>query len=167
MKKWMLVGAFALTGTIAHADTGRWTTRETKSELYGSVEYSASLPSEKPVLNALNQPQLAALTLVCGRDGFSIAVVWPDIIEKDYSNSNATMVEWSIDGSKVKKNLWVANVQTTGLYGRAAKSLVRKLAAGKRFLIYIPDYHGGQEAAFQLAGLADIQSAVLAMPCSQ
>ena len=149
----------------ADHSAGAWEINRTAHEIDGTVDYAAVLKSEKPVFGLLDQPETAGLVIFCGRLGLSVDVVWPDFIYSDL-DIDAAAIAWRLDGGNINNELWDADLKVVGRRGRKAKELLRVLATGQRLVIQVPDNHGNQEAAFNLTGLAEIEEAVLAMPCS-
>lgn len=166
MLKLLAAAALAFSCTIAGAEDAaptHWIVTQTHHEIDGSVDYSASNLSVRPVLGSLGQPDHAILFAYCGRKGLAVGVTWPDIVDRDLS-IDAAVLAWSIDGGKVHNDLWDADTTVVGVHGGKARKLLSAIATAQRFVIVVPDRHGAQEAAFNLSGAP---AAFAVLPCAK
>jgi hypothetical protein len=166
MLKQVLIAALALSAVAASAQdraASRWVVKQTPHELDGSVDYSVTNVSEHPLIGVVGQPEPAVLFAICSRNGLSIGVAWPDIVER-FVSINSAALAWSVDGGKVHNDLWDADIQTVGVRGGKARKLIASLTAANRFVILVPDQHGNQEAVFDLGGA---QAAFATLPCAK
>ncbi|WP_394790806.1 hypothetical protein [Rhodoferax sp.] len=165
MLKQVMIAVLAISATVSSgqdAQPSRWIVKATTHELDGSVDYSAVLPSARPLLGTVGQAENAVFYAVCGQHGLALGVVWPDIVDYD-PQINSAVLAWSLDGGKVHNDLWDADVKSVGMHGGKARKLLASLLSAKRFVILVPDHHGNQEAVFDLTG---IQAATSTLPCA-
>jgi hypothetical protein len=87
-------------------------------------------------------------------------------------------VPWKLDDGPVQRSIWGVTgrsapgspqVGPTSLAqgGSSAMDWLRRVAAGKKLIVRVPDHHGGQETSFELAGLGTILDHVSQMPCGK
>ncbi len=165
MLKQVVIAVLAMSAVAASAQdqvASRWIVSQDPHELDGSIDYSAVVPSERPLVGIIGQRENAVLYAICRKNELSLGVAWPDLVNYE-SSINSAVLAWSLDGGKVHNDLWDAGLQTVVVKHGKAHKLLAALLSAKRFVILIPDYHGNQEAVFDLTGIA---AAAATLPCA-
>jgi hypothetical protein len=162
-------GIFALALALgapgaAHADPGAWEVTATASALDGQRSYTALLKSDGEVANVIGREEHATLAFSCGKNGFIAMLDWPDFIAETPEDYNIAF-RWKLDDGPVQKSSWFGGQTSLSATGNKGMGWLKTIAGGKTLVVQVPDRHGGQEATFQIAGVADIYAQLAARSC--
>lgn len=139
----------------APTGTGAWVFNSTTSALDGRVSMSAHIQAENDVANIIGRPERPTLSLSCDQGGLFATVLWPDFVADGFMRNMATL-RWKLDDGPVMATTMLHSAQGIGQMGYPAQGWIRQLSRGRRLIVQVPDRHGGQEATFNLEGIADI-----------
>jgi uncharacterized protein len=144
---------------------GAWAVEETTSPLDQTKNYSVSVSSNESLDNILGRQEKAQLFFSCDRKGFFATIVWPDFIEKEDVEDSTVLISWKLDDDPVEKSSWFASTIGVAAPGGQGMSLLKAWAGGKVLIVRVPDKHGGQDATFNIDGIAAIFSALSQRNC--
>jgi hypothetical protein len=157
-----VAGLAAFAGTAHSEDVGAWTVINKTAALDGAQSYQAVALSSEKLTNIIDQPEQASLFVSCDAHGFAVAVNWPDFLVLQDQRVN---IAWKLDDGSIKRESWRGVSQGALLRGPDALAALKGWAAGKKLVVRLPDKHGGQDATFDVDGIAAIYTAVSNRNC--
>ena len=149
---------------VAALTTSAWNITDKTSQLDGARSYHALLQAEGTVANIIDHSERPSLNVDCDKGGLYVDVDWPDFVQKELGETRVT-VGWKLDSGEVHRTNWMAGDQLVALKGREAVEMLRLFQSANKLVVQVPDHHGGQDAVFDLHGVADVASAVSTMRC--
>ena len=142
-----------------------WIVDAKTSQLDGAKSLTAVVEANGEITNLIGRPERPQFGFSCDRNGLFVCFHWPDFVEKESFDDLKVGIGYKIDDGPVVRERWIATTQSVSKMGRDGLNWFHKLVTAKRMVVDIPDRHGGQEAVFDLDGIAAVDSQLQAMTC--
>lgn len=145
---------------IQSAAPGAWLVDDETSALDGKRSVMIGVESETPLLNAINRPEKAMLSISCIDGKRGVTIIWPT-----YLGNDEAYVDWKIgDGEIRSEPFYVRGTKVATITGRSADRFLGEMGAEGRAVLRVNAYRNVQEATFDLTG-AGAQLATVREAC--
>lgn len=145
---------------IQSAAPGAWLVDDDTSALDGKRSVMIGVESETPLLNAINRPEKAMLSISCIDGKRGVTIIWPT-----YLGNDEAYVDWKIgDGEIRSEPFYVRGTKVATITGRSADRFLGEMGTEGRAVLRVNAYRNVQEATFDLTG-AGAQLATVREAC--
>lgn len=159
----MRAAALIVALVAAVSPASAWTLSHRSSELDAHPRIDAVVDSEAQITGADGQPHFARLGVICQQKTMTAYINWPDAL--DFARRDV-FLRYKFAGGETQSATWEAySIQSAIPPWREGKDWAQRLLNGGRFVVQMPDHHGGQEAAFDLQNTTEVLAAFRAAGC--
>jgi hypothetical protein len=147
---------------LADAGPGKWQAQRSVSALTDTKGFVATLASDTPLLNQINQPETAQLVVRCVDGILATYVVWPQVVGRNWYGHTTVLTR--LDGGAISSETWTISKEGTaaGAFSTDdAFPLLSRLGAARKLVVRM-DADAQQDAVFELDGVEQIQAEALA-----
>jgi len=131
---------------------GGWTIKQSRSELDGAAQYSASLSSTNTITDAIGVAAKATLIIRCRNRELSAYVAWPA-----YMGLHQKTVLWKFDNGTVWKADWDLSTDGTATFSNNVLDFLTDLARSTRLVVSAKPYdRESAEAVFDLGDASTV-----------
>jgi hypothetical protein len=162
-----VVAAVLAAGAATAAEPGAWTFKALGGGEGGRTYFVAQAPSNDTVAGLGDKREKAQLAIRCDAKGFFVTFLWPDYVTADTYDAKLVDVDFKLDGDKPRRVKLHKVDQAAIALGRDGFRLLKDVSKGQTLSVHVPDFHGGQDATFPIAGIADIYARVTAQGCGR
>jgi hypothetical protein len=162
----LIAAAAALAPALAvAAEPGPWTFKALGAGGAGQTYFVAQTPSRQTLVGLGDKAGKAQLAVRCDPKGLFVTFLWPDFVSADTYDAKVIDVDLRVDNDKPRRVKLTKVDQAAIALGKTGYRLLKDVSKGQTLSVHLPDFHGGQDATFQIEGITDIFARVTAQGC--